>query len=517
MVGADRGSPVDSPLVTIRRQVGLLFIAFIALVVLTGGGLVLVLARLQSISDELGNTRHARESAFNLQSALLDQETGVRGFVITGQDSFLTPYDAGRASAVDALAVLDAFTQHYPEAAAPLHSAESELALWQSEAVDPALAARRAGDLTKAAQLITVDAGQGRFSTVRQNLSTLGDLLARRENNLRRHGDAVRLWFGGALVAVVGLAALVSLVTGRTLRDQLLKPLGEVVEAVRQIRAGDLDRPVPVVGPRELQELSSAIDDMRRSILQLLQTEVASRQALEQEAVVTVQLSGSLASTSGELPEGWHTAAYLRPAEGIVAGDCYVMDLLGPDRIGLAVLDISGHGAAAALTALKAKEIIRSALRSGVDPDRALEMVQAGWADKGFLTAFVAVIDTRRGAVRYANAGHPPALVRTDASLVPLAATGPIVMAPQARWTVEIASMAQGDMLFVYTDGLTEARNGERDFYGEERLAEMLMSGDATPQATIDRCLADMEAFGAGEPNDDLTILVLGRSPVVQP
>ena len=187
----------------------------------------------------------------------------------------------------------------------------------------------------------------------------------RRENDLRRHGDAVRLWFGGALVAVVGLAALVSLVTGRILRDQLLKPLGEVVDAVRQIRAGDLEHPVPVVGPRELHELSSAIDEMRRSILQLLQAEVASRQALEQEAVVTLQLSGSLASTSGDLPDGWHSAAHLRPAEGIVAGDCYVMDLLGPDRIGLAVLDISGHGAAAALTALKAKEIIRSALAFG--------------------------------------------------------------------------------------------------------------------------------------------------------
>jgi serine phosphatase RsbU (regulator of sigma subunit) len=337
-------------------------------------------------------------------------------------------------------------------------------------------------------------------------------LLARRENDVSRHGDGVRVWFGGALVAVVGLAAVVSLQTGRILRDRLLKPLGDVVEAMRHIRTGDLDHPMPVVGPPELHELSSAIDEMRRSIVQLLQTEVASRQALEQEAVVTVQLSGSLASTSGDLPTGWQSAAYLRPAEGIVAGDCYVMDLLGPDRIGLAVLDISGHGAAAALTALKAKEIIRSALRSGAAPDRALEMVQSGWTDAAFLTAFVAVINTRRGSVRFANAGHPPALIRTDSGLVPLGATGPILMAPQAQWTVETTSMSAGDTLFVYTDGLTEARNAEREFYGEERLEEMLMAGEAAPQAMIDRCLADMEAFGAGEPSDDLTILVLGRT-----
>jgi sigma-B regulation protein RsbU (phosphoserine phosphatase) len=72
--------------------------------------------------------------------------------------------------------------------------------------------------------------------------------------------------------------------------------------------------------------------------------------------------------------------------------------------------------------------------------------------------------------------------------------------------------MSAGDTLFVYTDGLTEARNAEREFYGEERLEEMLMAGEAAPQAMIDRCLADMEAFGAGEPSDDLTILVLGRT-----
>jgi serine phosphatase RsbU (regulator of sigma subunit) len=64
----------------------------------------------------------------------------------------------------------------------------------------------------------------------------------------------------------------------------------------------------------------------------------------------------------------------------------------------------------------------------------------------------------------------------------------------------------------VYTDGLTEARNSKREFYGEERLADMLAAPSDSPQAVIDRCLADMEAFGAGDPSDDLTLLALSRS-----
>ena len=91
----------------------------------------------------------------------------------------------------------------------------------------------------------------------------------------------------------------------------------------------------------------------------------------------------------------------------MVAGDCYEVGLISPTTVALAVLDIAGHGAEAAIAALKCKELLKAGLRAGLAPGRALEWLaaQEHGLDPLFLTAFVAVIDAPSGSARTPTPG----------------------------------------------------------------------------------------------------------------
>ncbi len=230
---------------------------------------------------------------------------------------------------------------------------------------------------------------------------------------------------------------------------------------------------------------------------------------------MALQVRSELASDLGDYPEGWTMAAGLRPAEGVVAGDCYDVSLLSPTTIGVVVLDIAGHGAQSAIAALKCKELLKAALRSALEPGAALTWLseqEHGLGDL-FLTAFLAVIDTDSGRGTYANAGHPHALLAGGPDLERLGPTGPILGPFVTRWETASMVVQPSGKLIIYTDGLVEARDAGRLFYGDERLMQLLLSLDC-PQAqpVVDRILGDLDEFHPGRLHDDVTIVVACRA-----
>ena len=237
------------------------------------------------------------------------------------------------------------------------------------------------------------------------------------------------------------------------------------------------------------------------------------REAIEQNTVLALQIRTELTSDLGDYPDGWTVAAGLRPAEGVVAGDCYDVGLIGPHEIGVIVIDISGHGALAAVAAFKCKELLKAALRSDLEPGACLEWLtsQDLGLDDRFFTAFVATIDTRSGACRYANAGHPPALVVADGGATTLLSpTGPLFGYGRPGWRTEQVDVEPQSVLSVYTDGLTETRDEAGLFYGEERLTESLgRMRCEQADAVVDGVLADLTEFKPGRLADDVTLVVL--------
>jgi sigma-B regulation protein RsbU (phosphoserine phosphatase) len=294
------------------------------------------------------------------------------------------------------------------------------------------------------------------------------------------------------------------------------RPIDALGEEVRRVRAGALDSTIKVEDPPELAALARDVDAMRARIREQLVESERSRQAVEQSAAVVLTLRSELEPVVGEIPDGWTVAGRLRAAEGVVAGDCYDLFSTRDGHIGLIVVDIAGHGATEGILALRCKEMLRTSLTSGEAPGDALATtaeILGHMGDEVFLTAFVAVIDTDEGRIRYANAGHPPAFVLGDGGVTELEPTGPLVGLLSPGWGTADAVVGPGENLCAYTDGLIETRNHEQEFFGPDRLVELLRGARCEEAgAVVTRCIDEVEQFSPEGLRDDATIVVLCRS-----
>ena len=213
-------------------------------------------------------------------------------------------------------------------------------------------------------------------------------------------------------------------------------------------------------------------------------------------------------------------ATRFEPAEGILAGDWYDVLRLGPTRIGMAIVDVAGHGAATGVFALRTKQLVLAGLRSGLPPGRVWQWVYRQLGDTGdlFLTGAVAIIETDSGKLSYASAGHPELLLARPGggrgSVEMLEATGPLLGPFNGTWETVEATMRSSDVLVACTDGLTEARDEAQEEWGIEGLATVVRqtAGDG-PDAVADAAFAASRRHGGGGSSpDDVTLVVLGRS-----
>jgi serine phosphatase RsbU (regulator of sigma subunit) len=326
--------------------------------------------------------------------------------------------------------------------------------------------------------------------------------------------EDLRIQLNATIGVILGLALATTLAAAVLIRRWVTRPIERLARAVRSARTGKVGVIAPQ-GPPEIADLARDVDALRRQMNRALYDAVRARETIEQSASVVLQLRSELATGVEDLPAGWTVAAQLQPAEGVVAGDCYDVINLPPSGLGLVVVDISGHGAVSGILALRCKELLRAGLREGFEPDEAVQWAAEQLDDLGdetFLTAFVAVIDLPTGDVRYANAGHPPALLCSPSHAVELEATGPIVGPFVGPWHNASVGLDPGDTLAVYTDGLIEVRNAAGKEFGVQRLTDIVCG--AAPddaEAIVKRCFDDVTSFAPGRLRDDVTIALLCR------
>jgi HAMP domain-containing protein len=328
--------------------------------------------------------------------------------------------------------------------------------------------------------------------------------------------DDLRTQLNITLGAVLGVAFATTFVAAFLIRRWVTRPLNRVGRAVRSARAGKVGV-VPPHGPPEIADLARDVDTMRLQMNRALYDAVRARETIEQSASVVLMLRSELAADVGDLPDGWTVAAELRPAEGVVAGDCYDVIKLGPSILGLVVVDISGHGAVSGILALRCKELLRAGVRDGLEPDEAVHWAAEQLDDLGdetFLSAFVAVVDLQTGDMRYASAGHPPALLCSPTHALELEPTGPIVGPFLGPWLTAKAGLDPGDTLAVYTDGLIEVRNADQEEFGLQRLTDLVCESSCEEaDRIVKRCVDDVVSFAPGRLRDDVTVVLLCRPP----
>jgi len=500
----------------LRRRLLLLFVAIIAAVLALGISMVVTVRERDDAQQRERRLSVAMERAAQLSTAYAEQETGERGYVLGERsDSFLEPYENGRATARRLVRqlrpVLDTAALR-----AQLDRVTSAVTTWREQAAAPEIARARGGDSEGAAELVATGNGKALFDKVRTAQATLTQRLQAEERRAARRLDDVRSRLTAVFAAIVLVAVLGAVLAGWLIRRWVTRPIDELADEVRRVRGGAIDSPIQIAGPPELTSLALDIDAMRGYIRQQLVESERSRQAVEQSAAVVLTLRSELEPVVSDIPDGWTTAGRLRAAEGVVAGDCYDLFATGRGEIGLVVVDIAGHGATEGILALRCKEMLRMALTSATSPGQALETTAGILGDMGdevFLTAFVAAIDTRDGTVRYANAGHPAAYIVGDDSVVALEPTGPLVGLLVPGWETAEATMAPGENLCAYTDGLIETRNGDKEFFGPDRLVELLQGARcAEAPAVVKRCIDEVELFSPDGLRDDATIVVLCRA-----
>lgn len=501
---------------TLRARLVVSFAAVLLVLVLGGAATVLATIRRDEATARARAATTRSDEVVSLRTSYLDQETGYRGYVATGDATYLEPYLRGR----DEVGKLQ---QRLRDAAADVPAVRSDLADVRRAAgrwyrvIEPDIALARARHLSAAQVRLATGRSKTAFDGLREDI---GRLASSAQQELRQSRAAVddarqQLTLVGALSFALVLIAFV--IVALLVHRWVTRPIDALARDVAQVRDGDLDHEVELTAPPELSALARNVDAMRRRLVDLVTASQRARETIEQNAAVVLTLGAHTGPVAPPLPDGWSIAGELRPAEGLIAGDTYDFVALRDERLGIVVVDIAGHGAVAGIAALRVKELVRASLALGTPPGEAIGNAAEQLDDLGdevLLSAFVAVVDPASGVVSYANAGHPPAFrasTDTDEMLDP---TGPILGAFGDRWATATTRIEPREDLVVYTDGLTEARDADRQQFGETRLRRLARPRPGDRAATIaTRCLDAVVAFDPDRRlQDDATIVVLHRA-----
>ena len=201
-----------------------------------------------------------------------------------------------------------------------------------------------------------------------------------------------------------------------------------------------------------------------------------------------------------------------------VGGDFYDFYFLDESHLAFLIADVSGKGIPAALFMMRAKTMLKSLAESGLPVEEVLAKGNDGLCEGNeaemFVTCWMGVIDLNTGLVTFGNAGHnPPFFVRADGACEKCAVRPNMVLAgiegiPYRRHEL---SMQPGDTLFLYTDGVTEATNGQDELFGEGRLREVLSSRARCDVEGLCKSVhtSVQEFVGVAPQFDDITVLAL--------
>jgi len=223
------------------------------------------------------------------------------------------------------------------------------------------------------------------------------------------------------------------------------------------------------------------------------------------------------------LPDGpeLRVAAYARSSLA-VGGDFYDVIPLDDNRVAVVIADASGKGLPAAMMISQLHGMFRSEINNGNDIPTTLrninDHIAAFSSPEKFATVFFGIFNRSTGVFEFANAGHNhPVLMRANGMSEPLTVGGTILgIFPGANFTTESVFLTEGDLLFLYTDGVTETRNTDDEEYGETRLINLLRRNrDRSAHEVIEAAINELNEFQATEPlQDDRTCLVLKAEEV---
>lgn len=357
----------------------------------------------------------------------------------------------------------------------------------------------------------------------------------------------------GAIVAVLiaisvllGIIELLALVIGVRLTRTMTRSVYELYRATEHINRGDLAHRIDVRGQDQMAELETSFNSMTNS-LQALIAEQKEKQRMESELAIAHEVQEQLFPRDVGRLSSIEIHGVCRPARS-VSGDYYDFLPLGSEKLGVAVGDISGKGISAALLMatihsavrvyemgrVPAREQLMAAGASAISlASETVSLMPSGVAQspaavlgllnrhlfhstpiEKYATMFFGLWDGHERVLTYSNAGHlPPMIVRQNGLIDELTVGGTVIgLFDDVVYQEAAVKLAPGDLLVVYSDGLTEPENEFGEF-GTARLSDLLRKNRNLPLPRISEVVITsiLDWIGAEEQPDDIT-LVLARA-----
>ncbi len=277
-------------------------------------------------------------------------------------------------------------------------------------------------------------------------------------------------------------------------------------------------------GPSRFEAAPLAADDLPEEARRLGQPPFQPRNEaiLERELVMAGRIQADILPEEPPVFPGWEVAAALAPANE-TSGDFYDFIPLSDRKWGLVVADVTDKGMGAALFMALSSTLIRTyAVRFPTLPALTLNAVSTRLLNdtRGsmFVTAFYGILEPHNGRLVFANAGHPAGVLigarKGKLSIDQLRPTGMALgVSEEARWKQKEVRINPGDVLVLYTDGMTEAQNAQGEFYGDVHLMDTALEAyGGTAGDILEGLLADIQRFSLHAPRqDDIALVVIRR------
>jgi sigma-B regulation protein RsbU (phosphoserine phosphatase) len=300
----------------------------------------------------------------------------------------------------------------------------------------------------------------------------------------------------------------------------ITRPVESLKEGTIALGRGNLDYRLDIRTGDEFEDLAGAFNhmaaDLRQKIEDLRRT-TAEKERYTKEMEIAKEIQENfLPESAPQIPEAEIAATTIPAME--IGGDLYDFIPAGGDRWAFVIADVSGKGVSAALFMALSRTLIHAAGGACADPTAAIRQANRQIYEDGrssmFVTVFYSVFDPGKMTFSYVNAGHnPPLLVRGDPPVTQVLEGGGIALGvvPVVDIPSKTVSLLPGDLIVMYTDGVTEAFNEQELAFGEDRLAASVTRNRSRPVEEIMALLLDdIRRFcGTAAQSDDITLIVI--------
>lgn len=315
----------------------------------------------------------------------------------------------------------------------------------------------------------------------------------------------------------------IALVSGLRLSRTITRSVDDLHRGTLEVGQGDFSHHIPVRGKHQLSELAESFNTMTAKIRQLI-GEVKKKEKLEAEMEIGREVQSSLFPKCAPEIKTLEMTALCIPGR-IVSGDYYDYLRLDERWTAIALGDVSGKGVSAALLMASLQSALHAQLKfsdacswPGFSTAKLMAQISQQLYEntppEKYATFFCSVYDDETGRLRYTNAGHlNPILVR-DGKTMALEGGGMVAgLLPDVSYEEQEVQLQTGDLVAIFTDGISEAMDARQEEFGAARLAELLPTQSGKPledivkavTGTVDKWIYDPEG------RDDLTLMLLRK------